>query len=297
MNLKRALAILELREEEATENAIRKAYRSKILQFHPDKNKSPDAPNKFLEIQSAYKFLQVPHNMQEDDSVDKSYNDILKTFLATIFQEETTPLISKIVELICKKICLIVEHNVEHILDYLRTINHDTLRIIYNVLLKYRSTLHLSSELIERIDELLHKKECIILNPSLDDLLSEENVYILKRDDHSYLVPLWQHEMVFDHSGTAFTVKCFPILPDNMELDEWNNLTVTLQYNYREVWDTDIAVQIGSKQFLIQGHKLKLTSTPQLIEYFDCGVPYNHSDNILDTAKKQSVIFIITICI
>ena len=296
MNLKHALNILELRED-ADEDKIKKAYRSKILQFHPDKNKSPDAAEKFLEIQEAYNYLKLNDSVSEDGEVnDESYPDILKTFLSTVFREETTPIIAKIIEIIGKKICLIVEHNVDHIVDYLRTINRDTLKIVYSVFLKYRTVLHLSSELIERINELFKtEEECIVLNPGLEDLLSDENVYILKREDRSYLVPLWHHEMTFDHSGNAFNVRCFPVLPDNMELDECNNLTVTLQYYYSELWDRDVIVEIGGRQFVIRGNTLRLTGDPQRVEYLDCGIPYNNSDDVLDVSKKQSVVFMITV--
>jgi hypothetical protein len=316
MNLKQALNILGLRED-ASDDDIKKAYRSKILQFHPDKNKSPDAADKFLEIQSAYKHLKLTDSVSEDGEVNyESYPDILKIFLSTVFREETAPLITKIIDLICKKICLIVEHNVDHIVDYLRTINRDTLKIVYGVLLKYRTTLHLSSELIERINRLLKTEECIILNPGLDDLLSDENVYILKRDDKAYLVPLWHHEMTFDHSGNAFdensgrkgfagvstkeesmsfNVRCFPVLPENMELDECNNLTVYLQYDSSELWDREVVVEIGSRPFVIYGNTLRLTGEQQRIEYFDCGVPYNNSEDVLDDSKKQSVVFVVTV--
>lgn len=322
MNLKQAFNILGIREEDAPED-VKKAYRSKILQFHPDKNKSPDAAERFREIQAAYKYLQSSEDISDNGEVDdeyESYNDILKTFLATVFREESTPLVAKIIELICKKICLIIEHNVEHIIDYLRTINRDTLKLVYGVLVKYRTVLHLSSELIERISEIFKKgeeeDEYIVLNPDLEDLMSEENVYILKREDRSYLVPLWHHEMTFDHSVNgvdsecnnaagaapgkkvcAFTVKCFPVLPENMELDEWNNLTVRLQYYYAELWDREVVVEVGGRPFMIRGNTLRLTGEPQRVEYLDCGVPYNNSEDVLDASKKQSVVFIITIVI
>ena len=170
MNLKQALNILGL-QEDADEDAVKRAYRSKILQFHPDKNKLPDAAEKFLEIQSAYKYLQFSSENGEVD--DESYTDILKKFLSTVFREETTPLIAKIIEIIGKKVCLIVENNVDHIVDYLRTINRDTLKIVYRVLVKYQTVLHLSSELIERINELFKmEEECMVLNPGLEDLFS-----------------------------------------------------------------------------------------------------------------------------
>jgi len=285
MNRKRAIEILGLQDDDFSEEDLKREYRKKILQFHPDKNKSPDASSKFLEIQESYTFLQQG---SDKSCTEETYDDILNSFLSSVFKEE---IVAKIIELICKKICLIIEHNIEHIIEYLQTINRDTLRI----LLKYRNALHLPSELFEKIDEILLNDECIMLNPLLEDLFSDENVYILKRDDRSYLVPLWHHEMTFDHSGNGFTVRCFPILPDNMELDEWNVLTVRLQYHLSELWDKEVVVVIGGKPFVISGCDLKLTGEPQRIEYLDCGLPYNNTENVLDVSKKQSVIFMVTV--
>lgn len=38
----------------ATKEEIKKAYRKLALQYHPDKNKSPDAHDRFIEINEAY---------------------------------------------------------------------------------------------------------------------------------------------------------------------------------------------------------------------------------------------------
>ena len=43
--------------ENANADEIKKAYRKKSMQFHPDKNKSPDAKDKFQEINEAYETL------------------------------------------------------------------------------------------------------------------------------------------------------------------------------------------------------------------------------------------------
>jgi len=291
MNLKLALETLGLRDDcNWSDDEIKKAYRSKILQYHPDKNKSPDSASKFIDIQTAYTFLQGHDN--KDEYRGESYGELLKTFLYSVLREESGgPLITKIVELICKKICMIVENNSDVIIDYLRTINRDTLTTIRGVLSKYRSILHFSSELFERIDEVLEVDECIILNPTLEDLISDENIYILKYSDRSYLVPLWQHEMVFDISGRNLVVKNFPILPDNMELDECNVLTVRLQYRLSEIWKREVLVEIGGKPFVVRGDLLRLTDEPQQIKYENHGIPYNDSDNVLDASRKQSIIF------
>ena len=306
MKRKEALNILGIREDEFTEDKLKKEYRAKILEYHPDKNNSPDAAAKFIEIQDAYRYLRNTET-EEYEYSGESYNDLLKKFMSTIFREETDvpPLVAKIIEIICKKICAILEHSSDHIVEYLRNINRDTLKTIHSVLSKYRGIFHFSSDLFEKIEEILavdldsnggvKVDEYIVLNPTLDDLMSEENIYILKYLDRSYLVPLWQHEMIFDVSGQNLVVKNFPILPDNMELDECNVLTVRLQYNLLDLWERDIEIEVGSKQFMICGNRMRITGEPQYIEYCGVGVPYNNMECVLDASQKQSILFIVTI--
>src|SRR5690554_122003 len=43
--------------ENASEEDIRRAYRRKAKEFHPDINKSPDANSKFLLVKKAYEVL------------------------------------------------------------------------------------------------------------------------------------------------------------------------------------------------------------------------------------------------
>lgn len=51
----------------ATPDEIKKAYRQQALQWHPDKNKSPEAETKFKQINQAYEVLSNPQKRQQYD--------------------------------------------------------------------------------------------------------------------------------------------------------------------------------------------------------------------------------------
>ena len=51
----------------ASEEEIRKAFRKKALEFHPDRNKADDASDKFKEVNEAYQVLSDPERRQRYD--------------------------------------------------------------------------------------------------------------------------------------------------------------------------------------------------------------------------------------
>ena|SRR5688572_12105295 len=59
-------------DKNATTKEIRKAYRIKALEFHPDKNKSLNAKEKFIEVHEAYKVLS-------DVILRSKYDDLIRT--------------------------------------------------------------------------------------------------------------------------------------------------------------------------------------------------------------------------
>ena len=55
-------------KSDATLADIKKAFRQKASQFHPDRNSDPDAPARFREVQEAYDVLS-------DNDKRKAYDD------------------------------------------------------------------------------------------------------------------------------------------------------------------------------------------------------------------------------
>jgi curved DNA-binding protein CbpA len=301
MNREMALQILGLTDPIAEENdeTLKKTYRTLILKYHPDKNKSEYSAAKFQEVREAYAFLQTADSiMEDDDPANESYDDILRIFLSRILEKEyaelAAPFITKMFELIFARIAFYADFKSAPFFELLRRINRPALEAIYSLLSKYREAFHLPEGLFEKMDEVMRLDEYIVLNPTLDDMFSEENVYKLKYEDRTYLVPLWHHDMTFDHEGRDLVVKCFPSLPDHIEVDEWNNLTVYLRFNVADVWNREVEVEIcHNKSVKFDGQLLRLTEEPQTVLLEGCGLICNNVNDIFDSSVLQNILLII----
>ena len=51
----------------ASEQEIKKAFRTLAMKYHPDRNKAPDAEEKFKEINAAYEVLSNPEKRKQYD--------------------------------------------------------------------------------------------------------------------------------------------------------------------------------------------------------------------------------------
>jgi len=183
----------------------------------------------------------------------------------------------------------------------------DLFQRIYSILLSYRELLHLSDDFMEEVKVVLDKKmekmgiekigmekvgmvvDEIMIHPTIDDLF-ENKLYKLVRDGNTFLVPLWHHELLYDNSGAEFSVKCIPILPDGITIDENNNIVVEVEWQIDEIWDrTNLFIYIGCTTFYITRESLFLKEN-QIVKLYEHGISRINTRDVYDISKRGDII-------
>jgi DnaJ-class molecular chaperone len=317
MNYEKACSILELNhcafetckgvnKNEITIEILKKQYKLKALQYHPDKNNSPDASEKFQEINNSYQYL-LKHLefIESDDEDDDDFNDneqepksgyrwVLYKFLKNIL---STPRDNSLFYKIIQKISTSCEKKA---LETLEKIDKKILIKIYEIINSYKEAFHFSSDFFNKVELIIKKKiegdECIILHPTIDDLF-ENNLYKLKINGEIYIIPLWHHELIYDNSGNDIYVKCFPIIDDSIYIDNNNNIHLDVKYPISSIWDKEIiTIMIGKREFKIKVSSLKLTATQSII-FKDEGISKINTIDIYDITKQADIIINIQLSI
>jgi curved DNA-binding protein CbpA len=269
MNFKDALDILEIdsKYDELTLQFINKRYRKMALKYHPDKNGNTEESNEhFKKINEAYTYLKRESKYfenDEDDSFHDSqsiYLNVLKNFIKSAMDGNYSDLIAKIVNDILIK-------GKQISLKIFEDLDKDTALNVYIFLSRYKSILYFSDELLENVKQMVIQKydnvEIYKLNPSINDLL-HNNFYKLYVQEQLYLVPLWHKESYYDGSGCEIIAICEPDLPDNIKIDDDNNLIVDIEiYAYSDlpnmiINNQDISFDIGDESFSIPPSELYL---------------------------------------
>lgn len=264
MNYKDAIEALDFNSISGlTLEALGQRYRKMALKHHPDKNgNTAESNERFKRINEAYNYLKnviaggSEEAFQEDDEETGSdYVNVLNSFMKGIFKGDY---LTKIVDHILTK-------GKELTLGFFDDLDKDSALDIYIFLSKYRTVLHLSTELLDRVRETVVQKfdsvQLFKLNPSISDLFNN-NIYKLWVNGELFLVPLWHQESHFDGSGCEIIVMCDPELPSNITIDDDNNIIVDITIIiHDELLDMifnnkTIKIPIGNKVFEIDPSRL-----------------------------------------
>ena len=306
MNSQQAYKVLEL-EPGAAYETIRRQYKMLALKYHPDKNKADGAADKYREIKEAHDVLCISKADPTDPTdptcrgwftkygLDKTalgsstYARAASDFFEMIYNDEQFqrrifhPLLMRVVGS-CE----------EKALAMFRKMEKTKARKLYDILILYQDTLHLSADSLAKIrqiieaqtlSEALDVEDIVVLNPDIDDLLNQ-SVYKLKRGDSETLfVPLWHRELEYD----GVFVDCVPTLPDNIWLDELNNIHVKCGFKVGDLWDKDgVDIQVGTRVYNLDVGLLRLVSK-QIVEIDGQGIPVPNEADIFNVSRLSSV--------
>lgn len=262
---------------------LNKRYHLLALKHHPDKvatttdgdhgdhpdhrddnHRTRDATERFKEINDAHKrvkdFFFSNEPGLDDIRMENGYESILQMFIQTILAkisrghglgyEETT-----INQAVQSLIHMIITKGLQSAITMFQTMDKQACLTIYDILSKNQDLFGISREILEELTRVVEEKMgddlVVRLNPSLLDMLLDR-VYILHEYGQTYYIPLWHSELHFKppaiHGDGEIIVLCDPELPDNVSLDDNNNLFISLDVNILELFrDQVVPVYINDE--------------------------------------------------
>ena len=293
MDIITACNLLEIDDDgkKLTMFKLKKQYHRMALLYHPDKNSNTgESKEKFQLVQEAFHVLKRELDLEngdttnEEPSVSNDYTDILKMFINGVIQGKYNDILFSMLKNIfsgCKEIAI----------QLLDDVDHDTCLFIYDFFTKYKTILQVDDATFEKVQQALMKKcmdsQVYIVRPELQDLF-DNNVFKLNIREKLYYVPLWHDELYFDEN---IIVKCIPNLPDNIEIDEYNNIWITMKipFTFSLLEQKEIEVSIANKQFFVPVDKLRLRKF-QTHVFYEKGISIINEKNMYDIDKKANIV-------
>jgi len=291
-SIQSSLRILEFPEDEPPKSLkeLNKQYHRLALKHHPDKATSGAGNNdntaeRFKEINDAHKRVKL--FFYPDDGLpdfDTGYDSILQLFIQSILVKmsggggggggggsESRDAIQSL-------IAMIITKGIQSGITVFRNMDKHVCITIYELLVKNQDIFGISREMMDELAQIVEEKTgndvVVRLNPSLLDMLLDR-VYILHEGEQTFYIPLWHSELHFTRTTDAtidasasttsdVIVLCEPELPDNVTIDESNNIYISLEVDIcelfaRQVLPVYINDEITARGFVYYLHACDVT--------------------------------------
>jgi hypothetical protein len=325
MDIKRvqkARELLNLKYNYTLED-LKKNYRLLALKHHPDKNEnSEESCEIFKEVNNAYLYLlnfdisHEPvtshmfnggdnHGSSGENGGSDSYMSIFRIFIQSLLQKMTVISQENTSLTINTLIKIIVEDCQELSIKMFEDLDKEAAYNIYEIITTYHKAFHISVEKLELFEKIMRNKmaldNMVVISVSLDDLMGENNIYVLEHDEKKFYIPLWHTELYYklgktDNTSVDLIVRCIPVTPSHIYIDSNNDIYIDIRMRILDLLEKQcIEFEIGGKKFMINAAALYIKNN-QTYVLSGAGIPIINSKNMYDIAEKSSIVVNIELC-
>ena len=302
---------------------LKKNYRLLALKHHPDKNaNSEESCEIFKEVNSAYLYLlnfdisHEPvtshmfnggdnHGSSGENGGSDSYMSIFRIFIQSLLQKMTVISQENTSLTINTLIKIIVEDCQELSIKMFEDLDKEAAYNIYEIITTYHKAFHISVEKLELFEKIMRNKmaldNMVVISVSLDDLMGENNIYVLEHDEKKFYIPLWHTELYYklgktDNTSVDLIVRCIPVTPSHIYIDSNNDIYIDIRMRILDLLEKQcIEFEIGGKKFMINAAALYIKNN-QTYVLSGAGIPIINSKNMYDIAEKSSIVVNIELC-
>ena len=302
---------------------LKKNYRLLALKHHPDKNEnSEESCEIFKEVNNAYLYLlnfdisHEPvtshmfnggdnHGSSGENGGSDSYMSIFRIFIQSLLQKMTVISQENTSLTINTLIKIIVEDCQELSIKMFEDLDKEAAYNIYEIITTYHKAFHISVEKLELFEKIMRNKmaldNLVVISVSLDDLMGENNIYVLEHDEKKFYIPLWHTELYYklgkmDNTSVDLIVRCIPVTPSHIYIDSNNDIYTDIRMRILDLLEKQcIEFEIGGKKFIINAAALYIKNN-QTYVLSGAGIPIINSKNMYDIAEKSSIVVNIELC-
>ncbi len=187
--------------------------------------------------------------------------------------------------------------------EFLGKIDRNATKTMIDIIYSYSSLAKFPVNVASEVKESLRTvaedvHNIVVITPSLSDLI-EDNVYVYEKDDERYYVPLWHHELVYNipAENKELTVKCTPDLPENVTIDDENNIHVEVAWVASDIISSpteEIVYNLARKPLTIMKQNIVLKKQQKII-LSGCGISRIEPQDMYNNSTRSDVIFHISL--